>query len=533
MVISTATTGRGPRLRIVAVNDVYVLDNLPQLASLIEAERRRDPADALLVTLAGDFLSPSMLSSLDGGRGMVDCLNHLGVTHVCFGNHEDDVDRHVLQQRLREFRGVWLSSNIFGFDPPLPTRDVVVVRGPDGTEVRVGLVAVCTLDPALYRTPPFDAAPTISPADALERETSNLLHGDACHTVIAMTHLAMADDRALAFASGGRHPLFLGGHDHQPMREEVGGTLIVKAGADAFHALVVDIDWPPAAGAAVAPPVVHASLKDVKDFPADPALAAVVERHMAQVRELEHATLLLLPEGMELSSVGTRARQTTMGSLLCARLRDVFRADLCFINGGGIRGARTYTGRLTYGALKAEVPFDNEVIPVTLPGHVIAASLALSRSRAPVESGAFLQVDDGVVVDGENRILSVGGAPFDPQRPYVVATMREFFFGMDRIEPLIAFGKAHPEALPPIGTGREVKQALVESFARGLWRTLGGFVALDRDHDGSVGSDDVKARMADVTGEPGSPVTARLVVGSFDADGDGRVTLAEACSERD
>ncbi|MBK7156858.1 MAG: hypothetical protein IPH72_34700 [Sandaracinaceae bacterium] len=85
-------TTRVRRLRVVAVNDVYVLDELPRLASLVQAARTRDPADCLLVTVAGDFLAPSLLSSLDEGRGMVDCLNALGVTHVTLGNHEDDLE---------------------------------------------------------------------------------------------------------------------------------------------------------------------------------------------------------------------------------------------------------------------------------------------------------------------------------------------------------------------------------------------------------------------------------------------------------
>jgi 2',3'-cyclic-nucleotide 2'-phosphodiesterase (5'-nucleotidase family) len=37
------------------------------------------------VVLAGDFLAPSLLSSLDSGRGMVDVMNDVGIEFVCFG----------------------------------------------------------------------------------------------------------------------------------------------------------------------------------------------------------------------------------------------------------------------------------------------------------------------------------------------------------------------------------------------------------------------------------------------------------------
>lgn len=47
--------------------------------------------DKVLVTCGGDFLAPSLLSTIDNGATMIDCLNTLPVSHVCFGNHESDV----------------------------------------------------------------------------------------------------------------------------------------------------------------------------------------------------------------------------------------------------------------------------------------------------------------------------------------------------------------------------------------------------------------------------------------------------------
>ena len=95
-------TDRGPTLRIVAVNDVYTLENLPRLRSLVQHHATTAKADALMVTLAGDFVAPSILSSLDSGRGMVECMNAVGVTHVTFGNHEDDISTEALRQRIGE-----------------------------------------------------------------------------------------------------------------------------------------------------------------------------------------------------------------------------------------------------------------------------------------------------------------------------------------------------------------------------------------------------------------------------------------------
>eukprot|EP00966_Prymnesium_polylepis_P176275 4080476-Prymnesium_polylepis.1 len=54
------------RLRIFHVNDVYLLENFPVLKACIEDMRQGCPN--VLTTLAGDFLAPSLLSSIDNGR---------------------------------------------------------------------------------------------------------------------------------------------------------------------------------------------------------------------------------------------------------------------------------------------------------------------------------------------------------------------------------------------------------------------------------------------------------------------------------
>ena len=71
------------------------------------------------------------------GRGMVECLNALGVTHVTLGNHEDDIATPELSARLRELACPCLGTNVRGFHPELPVHDVI-----DVGDVKVGLVGV-------------------------------------------------------------------------------------------------------------------------------------------------------------------------------------------------------------------------------------------------------------------------------------------------------------------------------------------------------------------------------------------------------
>ncbi|MBX3197239.1 MAG: 5'-nucleotidase C-terminal domain-containing protein [Labilithrix sp.] len=511
-----------PSLRIVSVNDVYSLENLPRLKSLADHYRARTDSDALLVVLAGDFLAPSLLSSMDAGRGMVDCLNAVGLTHVILGNHEDDLPPGELRHRLEELTSTCIGTNVLsGLD--LPRRDVIAV-GP----MKVGLVGVVMADPSVYRGVPFGDVELARANDAAIAEAARLFD-EGVAGVVAITHQAIADDRALAVAQ--RSPRFLaiiGGHDHTPMLVDVEGTWIVKAGSEAVHAAITDVVWSPDD---VAAPRVTTRLEDVSGYPEDAALRARVDKHMAAVRELSSATLLHLGPNETLSSKGTRSRQTSIGSLVCSRLRDCLGAEACLFNGGGIRAARDYAERFTYGDLETEVPFDNAIVVVPLPGRVIRDAVAASRARAPIESGAFLQVDDRMVVtDGpEHAVVAVDGAPLELDRDYHVATVRQLLLGLDRVEPLVRWAEANPSLVPPADSGREPKMVLVQSFALGIWRDLGGFEAMDADGDDQVTPSEIAAAMARRhPHEAPSRVLADILIGAIDTDADRIISRADA-----
>jgi 2',3'-cyclic-nucleotide 2'-phosphodiesterase (5'-nucleotidase family) len=511
------------KLRIVAINDVYSLENLPRLATLIERERCVDPADSLLVTVAGDFLSPSLLSSLDAGRGMVDCMNALGVTHASLGNHEDDLAPEELLARLGELSATVLATNVRGLSSSLTSSDVIEVGG-----VRVGMLGVVMTDPSVYRRAPFGGNDVRSPIPSALAEAQRLIGREECAFVVPLTHQFVHDDRALARAqrdAGAPFPVILGGHEHQPVRADEGGTWIVKAGSDAANAVVVDLELDLDGDVDV-----RVRLEPVSAHEEDPALRARVDAHMARVRELETATLLSLEPGAELSSIGTRSRQTSLGALLCRRIRDCVGAELCLFNGGGIRASRAYEGRFTYGDLRREVPFDNEIVVARIPGRVVRDAVAASRAHAPAEHGGFLQVDDAVTVDATGLVVThVRGEALDPARDYRVALVRNLFFGLDGIEPLVRFATESPDRVPDEGSGRDVRVVLVDAFSVALWKQLGGFDAVDTNHDERVSAADVADALVRIT-RSASAVTADLIVHALDTNGDKLISREEAAA---
>jgi 2',3'-cyclic-nucleotide 2'-phosphodiesterase (5'-nucleotidase family) len=201
-------------LRIVQVNDVYELYNFPSLKTLIE-EKKQGP-DKTLVILAGDFLGPSLLSSLDKGRGMVDCLNQCGFTHVCFGNHETDVPCEAIAQRILQSRFVWVNTNMRELDEKIDIdtspHDIVTITHGDCCK-RVGLLGLLTEDPGLYRPGSFGGAKIEAVMEATESYLIKAMEPLNLDLILPMTHQRIPEDRAFAKKfTGDTFPVILGGH---------------------------------------------------------------------------------------------------------------------------------------------------------------------------------------------------------------------------------------------------------------------------------------------------------------------------------
>ena len=62
--------------------------------------------------LTGDFLAPYLLSSFDKGVGMMSMLNKTPIDYLTWGNHEHDLDHVDVTKREKEYKGVWINSNM-------------------------------------------------------------------------------------------------------------------------------------------------------------------------------------------------------------------------------------------------------------------------------------------------------------------------------------------------------------------------------------------------------------------------------------
>ncbi len=415
------------QLTFLQINDVYStvpIDGLGGLARVATLKQRLSAGGhPVIMALAGDFLSPSVASSVFKGEQMVATLNAAGLDYATFGNHEFDFGIDVLKQRMAESKFTWVVSNVLDAKTHAPIGGSVpyAIRTVGG--LKVGVIGLCITTSAI--APAWRGQFTlVDPETAAARYLPMLTRGGA-NVIVAITHLGFAEDRELAR----RFPqidLIIGGHEHYPITSVEAHTLISKAGSDAKFVARLDVSRRPGP-----PSLVERFFELIpitSAIPDDPATAAVANGYEARLgKELD---AVVGSTTTELDATDRRlVGETALGDLIADALRDDVKADVGLSNAGGARGSRVYpAGPLTRRTLLGIHPFGNIVCEIAVSGRVLLEALRHGVSSLPMGSGKFPQLS-GVTMTVDlrappaNRVrdVMVDGAPLDPAKTYTVA----------------------------------------------------------------------------------------------------------------
>lgn len=413
-------------LTFLQINDVYStlpVDGLGGLARVATLKQQlRAAGRTPLLVLAGDFLSPSVASSVFKGQQMIAALNVAGLDLATLGNHELDFGKDVLIERMSEARWQWVVSNVIDRTTDRPIGGAVPYVIKTVGTLRVGFIGLCLttseISPAnltgLRMLDPIEAAARYIPI--LKRQGANV--------IVAITHLAFADDRALVR----RFPeidLVIGGHEHAPIAAIENRTLISKAGSDAKFVARIDVDRR-------ADGVVERFYELIPitgALPEDPLTATVVrsyEDRLSKDLEIAVGTTSVPLDG---DDTRVRTSETNLGNFVADAVRADAATDVAIVNAGGIRGDRVYpAGPLTRRTLVEIHTFGNRICAVAIPGRVLLQALNHGVARLPAAAGQFPQVSGlTMTVDPRgppgNRVrdVRVGGQMLDLNKTYSVA----------------------------------------------------------------------------------------------------------------
>lgn len=432
LALALAGAAAAAEIKFMVVNDIDRASadgprgGFARVAAAIKSERAGGAP--VIAVHAGDSLSPSVLSSIDKGRHIVELIGLLDLDVFVPGNHEFDFGKDVFLERMAalEARNK-LAAN-------LRLADGGEIPGfADTARLTFGDVETCIVGLAADHSYEVSSPGDLKIANSVDTglAAAKALRGDGCDLVVAVAHAGRRED--LALMHSGAFDLVLSGDDHDLLVNYDGRAVLMEGREQGEYLPVVTLD-------------VEATEKDGKrtvtwtpafkviDTAAVTPDAAVAER----ITALEAAVSkeLDLPIGTTATELDSRratvrGEEAAIGDLFADAMRDAAGADVAITNGGGIRGNRTYPAgtALTRRDIVTELPFGNVVVSMTLSGADLRAALENGFSQVEEGAGRFPQVAGmTVVVDlskpaGE-RVTSVeiGGKPLDPGATYAVAT---------------------------------------------------------------------------------------------------------------
>ena len=413
-------------LTLLQINDVYTtvpVDGVGGLARVATLKKQlaaegRTP----LLIIGGDFLSPSVASTVFKGEQMVAGLNAAGLDLATFGNHEFDFGPDVLRQRMAESKWQWVASNVVDATTGQPFGTSVPYVIKTFGSLKVGFLGLClTIDE--ITSDRLKIIRLINPIEAAARYVPQLKREGAT-VIVAITHLSYREDRELAE----RFPdidVIVGGHEHFPIAATENRTLISKAGSDARFVARIDINK--REGGAVERffeliPVT-AAIAD------DPETLSVVTAYESRLDTALDAVVGHSTVGLEATASRMRSNETNVSDMVADAIRADVGADVAIMNSGGIRGDRAYAaGPLTRRTIITMAPFGNVVCKIAAPGRVILDALNNGTSRLPFNDGRFpmisgmtIRVNVAAPVGSRVTDVMIAGQPLDLQKIYTIA----------------------------------------------------------------------------------------------------------------
>ena len=441
---SSRKAGREPSVRVtlLQVNDVYQISpvdrgargGLARVAALKRKIMQESPHTLLL--LGGDTIAPSVASNIFKGRQMIATWNATGLDVAVLGNHEFDFGDAILLERMRESRFLWLGTNVFdrrtgklfGEMPPF------VVREFGG--VKVGLFGVLTPETKNSSKPGADVE-FRDPCETAKQIVPQI-RARGAQVIVAVTHLTMAEDKALARCA--EIDVIIGGHEHTLLQSLSGRTPIFKVGSDARNLGRIDLNISKRTGAieSIDWEIIPVT-SDIRDEPAE-IVALVGEYEKKLSAELDQPVGITKVE-LDARQQTNRSRETNLGSFIADAYRRWGQTDVGFLNGGSIRSNTTFgPGTLTKRDVLSILPFENHVVKVEVTGATLRAALehGVSRIVESSEEGRFPQVSgmtftfDGRRPSGSRVVdVTIGGRPLDERKTYTLSTVAYLIGGGD------------------------------------------------------------------------------------------------------
>lgn len=420
-------------------------------------EAKASAANPILVD-AGDVFSGTLYFNKYLGQADLEFMNLAGYDAMTFGNHEFDKNSTVLADFIGNAKFPFVSSNVnFSADAILsgmfeeeignPGSDATIYPAliMDVAGEKVGMIGLTTEDTANIASP---GDVTFEDAETKAAATVALLQEADINKIIVLSHLGYDADVELAKAVEGID-IIVGGHSHTKLDEAVvdntdpnAPKLIVQAGEKGqflgrlevmFNDEGVLTEWDEELISVDAK--VEAAYILAEDAEAKTILDTKYKPGIVELSAIEIGNTDVVLNGVR---ADVRSQETNLGNLIADGMLAAAKAAgtnavIALQNGGGIRDSIN-EGPITLGEVMTVIPFNNDLVTITLTGQEIKDALENGVStvtttkdgRFPHISGMRFDYDSTKPVNERVVRVQVKSGnqylPLDMNATYEVAT---------------------------------------------------------------------------------------------------------------
>ncbi|MCP3925514.1 MAG: bifunctional metallophosphatase/5'-nucleotidase [Desulfobacterales bacterium] len=407
------------------------IGGLAELGTLVKDTRKR--SKYFLFLHGGDSLAPSAMSSFDRGTHMIDILNSIEPDAMAVSEREFAYKEDELILRISESAFPFISSNIYDPYTNGNLQGIEDSQCYNFSGYKICVLAV--LDPIVIETYPPDRVKIDSNLKNIEKKAIDLRKKGADIVILMASH---SPGKIKQMISNGIIDLAFYAISDEDTVNYVGKKLFLKQGTNKGKAIKVNINL---TGKNKSLKTRYkASLVPLSDYPPDPVVGKKIQYYLAKLSKIMDVVVGETRTMLDTRKEIVRTTETNFGNLVADALRKYYGADIALINGGAIRGNRTYKPgtKLTRKDIQSELPFRDESRFVMIKGKNIISAFENGFSLYKNAKGRFLQASGLKVkfcptspLGSRVKSLYIAGKPIDPEKEYSLVASEYLIKGGD------------------------------------------------------------------------------------------------------
>jgi 2',3'-cyclic-nucleotide 2'-phosphodiesterase (5'-nucleotidase family) len=351
------------------------IDNLPKLAYLADSLRKTNPY-VFLVSAGDNFTgNPVVDMALDKGSPMIDLMNHCGFNVSAIGNHEFDLGQETLNKRFEQAKFPFICCNLKVDGGTLEQPNPFFILDV-GNKIHIALLGILEInDKGIPDTHPSKVT-GIRFTNGISRAKEYKWLKKQYGILIGLTHLGVDTDIRLA-DSIPEFDEIIGGHSHTLIEKPImeNGVMIVQDGSNLNYIGKTTL-----------------SIENGLVAERDDEVIPITALHRSD--SLSTALCAKYNDNEEFNKVigivSTNLKgYDELGCLMTDALTHQLKADIAFLNQGGIRFSSLLQGPIRIKDIYKIDPFGNLVVTFRMNTEEIKSLISYSWN---LEKRADLQV---------------------------------------------------------------------------------------------------------------------------------------------